>query len=127
MLSASLRWTGRPAYCRRRCRSPFRPSRPFLLATLRDSSAYSGWQRMNDTDSHSYRLSLGPVVRAARAWSLAAWPLAAGAGGGSDKPAGAADSVQPQVSHIETIEHEACKESGNRVEALDSNGDGKPD
>jgi hypothetical protein len=75
---------------------------------------------MNDTDSNFLRMSLGFVA-------LCAWPLAATACGGSDKPAVAADSLQPQVSHIETIEHEACKEAGNRVDALDTNGDGKPD
>jgi hypothetical protein len=76
---------------------------------------------MNDTDSNLPRLLVGLAVRA-----LVVWPVATAACG-SDKPAVAADSVQPQVSHIETIEHEACKESGHRVEALDTDGDGKPD
>ena len=76
---------------------------------------------MIDTDSNLPRLLLALATPAVCAWSLAA------AGCGSDKPAVAADSVQSQVVHIETIQHEACKESGNRVEALDTNGDGKPD
>jgi hypothetical protein len=29
--------------------------------------------------------------------------------------------------HVEKIQHEACKESGNRVDTLDTNGDGKAD
>ena len=36
-------------------------------------------------------------------------------------------SKLPEGVHSEAVEHEACNESGNRVEVLDANGDGKPD
>jgi len=82
---------------------------------------------MNDADSNRFQdllgLVSGPVARSR--W-IAACAMCA-ACGGSDKPAVAVDSMQPEVSHVETIQHEPCKESGNRVESLDTNGDGKPD
>jgi hypothetical protein len=45
---------------------------------------------------------------------------------GEDQASGVGTSKLPK-GHSETTEHEACNESGNRVEVLDSNGDGKPD
>jgi hypothetical protein len=43
------------------------------------------------------------------------------------KPASAADPNAPALVHPETLDHEACNESGNRVDALDTNNDGKAD
>jgi hypothetical protein len=47
--------------------------------------------------------------------------------GGSDKTSGVATAKLPEGSRSETVEHEGCTEGGNRVEVLDTNGDGKPD
>jgi hypothetical protein len=52
--------------------------------------------------------------------------LASGCGG-SEKASGVAQSTLPEGVHIETLDHEACSETGHRVESLDSNNDGKPD
>jgi hypothetical protein len=82
---------------------------------------------MNDTDSRKFRPLLGVAVRGLAYVGSCVAPLAAVACGGADKPAVAADSVQTQTAHVEKIQHEDCKESGNRVDSLDSNGDGKPD
>jgi len=82
---------------------------------------------MNDTDSRTFRPLLGVAARGLVCLGSCVAPLAAVACGGADKPAVAADSVQSQTVHVEKIQHEACKESGNRVDALDTNGDGKPD
>jgi hypothetical protein len=58
---------------------------------------------------------------------LAAAPLAVTACGGGDKSAsGVAAPKTPQDSQ-DTLKHEECDESGNRVEMLDTNNDGKPD
>jgi len=45
---------------------------------------------------------------------------------GEDQATGVGASKLPK-GHSESVEHEACNESGNRVEVLDANGDGKPD
>jgi hypothetical protein len=82
---------------------------------------------MNDTDSKAFRPLLGAGARAVSCVAALALPLALSGCGGADKPAVAADSVQSQTAHVEKIEHEPCKEGGNRVDALDTNGDGKPD
>lgn len=42
---------------------------------------------------------------------------------GGDK----SDAKAPESARAEALQHEDCSESGNRVEALDTNGDGKPD
>ena len=47
--------------------------------------------------------------------------------GGSEKASGVAQSTLPEGVHSETLDHEACNESGHRVETLDSNNDGKAD
>jgi hypothetical protein len=47
--------------------------------------------------------------------------------GGSEKTSGVAQSTLPEGVHSETLDHEACSESGHRVETLDSNNDGKAD
>jgi hypothetical protein len=44
----------------------------------------------------------------------------------SEEASGVGASKLPK-GHSESVEHEACNESGNRVEVLDANGDGKPD
>ena len=40
---------------------------------------------------------------------------------------GVSDSKLPSGVRGEDVEHEACSESGNKVQVLDANGDGKPD
>jgi hypothetical protein len=45
---------------------------------------------------------------------------------GEDQATGVGASKLPK-GHSESVEHEACNESGNRVEVLDADGDGKPD
>ena len=52
-------------------------------------------------------------------------PLVAAACG-SDKANGAGAKA-PSSARVETLVHEDCPESGNRVDALDTNGDGKAD
>ncbi len=47
--------------------------------------------------------------------------------GGSEKAGGVGAAKLPEGSRSETLEHEGCSETGNRVEVLDTNGDGKPD
>ena len=60
-----------------------------------------------------------------RALALAGSLLAAGvACGGSEK---AGDVKAPIASRSGTVTHESCGEAGGRVDALDTNGDGKPD
>jgi hypothetical protein len=49
--------------------------------------------------------------------------LASACGGSADGPA----AKGPEASHVETLQHEDCVESGNRVDLVDTNGDGKPD
>jgi hypothetical protein len=46
---------------------------------------------------------------------------------GEDQASGVGASKLPQGVRSESVEHEACNESGHRVEVLDANGDGKPD
>ncbi len=53
--------------------------------------------------------------------------LGAAAGCGSDGASGVANAKLPDGVRSETIEHESCDESGNKVEMLDANNDGKPD
>lgn len=66
-------------------------------------------------------------------WAWAAVSLVAAAGGGvgacsgEDQTAGVGTSKLPQGGRSESIDREACNESGNKVEVLDANGDGKPD
>jgi len=59
--------------------------------------------------------------------SCAAWACLAVVGCGGDGGSGVGASKLPQGVRTEAVEHEACSESGNRVEVLDANGDGKPD
>lgn len=46
---------------------------------------------------------------------------------GGDKDSAVAKSKLPEGVRSQAIEHEACNESGHRVEAVDVNNDGKPD
>jgi hypothetical protein len=59
--------------------------------------------------------------------ALAGGSVAIGVGCGSSNDSGVAAAKLPEGSHSEAVEHEACNESGNRVQVLDANGDGKPD
>src|SRR5580692_7986073 len=64
-------------------------------------------------------------------WVLAACvvlpsSLGYGTGCGGEEASGVGNSKLPE-GHSESVAHEACNESGNRVEVLDANGDGKPD
>jgi hypothetical protein len=43
---------------------------------------------------------------------------------GGDKPG---DAKAPESARAEALKHEDCPESGNHVDAVDTNGDGKPD
>jgi hypothetical protein len=56
----------------------------------------------------------------------AALSIASGCGGG-EKASGVAQSTLPEGLKSEALDHEACNESGHRVETLDTNNDGKPD
>jgi hypothetical protein len=51
-------------------------------------------------------------------------PLWAAACGGGAK---ASSAKSPETARAEALQHEDCSESGHRVDALDTNGDGKPD
>jgi hypothetical protein len=53
-------------------------------------------------------------------------PLWVAACGGADATGGAG-AKGPSAARIETLEHEDCPESGNRVDTVDTNADGKPD
>lgn len=46
---------------------------------------------------------------------------------GSGDATVATEAKLPTGAHTESIDHEACTESGNKVELLDTNNDGKPD
>ena len=52
--------------------------------------------------------------------------LAATACGAADKT-GSAGAKAPSSARVETLDHEDCAEAGHRVDALDTNGDGKAD
>lgn len=58
---------------------------------------------------------------------MGALALTAGAGCGGDGASGVANAKLPEGVRSQVIEHEACDESGNKVEMLDANNDGKPD
>lgn len=53
--------------------------------------------------------------------------VTAGAGCGGDTASGVANAKLPEGVRSQVIEHESCDESGNKVEMLDANNDGKPD
>jgi hypothetical protein len=60
--------------------------------------------------------------------SLLAVPLGVLAGACGGSPGGAAgDAKSPGTPSQTALTHEDCSESGNKVETLDTNGDGKPD
>jgi hypothetical protein len=59
--------------------------------------------------------------------SLALAVALAAACGGGDRMSGVGAAKLPSGARSETLDHEECNESGNRVEVLDTNGDGKPD
>ena len=53
--------------------------------------------------------------------------IALAVGCGSDNASGVASAKLPDGVRSQVIVHEACDESGNKVEMLDANNDGKPD
>ncbi len=59
--------------------------------------------------------------------ALAGTGVLAGLGCGSDAASGVANAKLPDGVRSQVIDHEACEESGNKVEMLDANNDGKPD
>jgi hypothetical protein len=72
-------------------------------------------------------------VRVGLPWGLIAGgaiavivPFAASACGGADKATGASAKA-PSSARAEALDHEDCSEAGRRVDAMDTNGDGKPD
>jgi hypothetical protein len=76
--------------------------------------------------SRAVRSSLvAPVVLMVSSLAVAGAVAAFGCGGG--EASGVAASKLPEGSRSEAVEHEACSESGHRVEVLDADGDGKPD
>jgi hypothetical protein len=58
---------------------------------------------------------------------LAGAGVSVSVGCGNDSASGTANAKLPAGVRSEVIEHEACDESGNKVEMLDANNDGKPD
>jgi hypothetical protein len=58
---------------------------------------------------------------------LAGAGMMAAAGCGNDGASGVANAKLPDGVRSQVIEHESCDESGNKVEMLDANNDGKPD
>lgn len=68
---------------------------------------------------------VGALTLALAGGSLAVAAVAAGCG--DDNASGVAKSKLPEGVRSQVIEHEACDESGNKVEMLDANNDGKPD
>jgi hypothetical protein len=66
-----------------------------------------------------------PILVAALAGAVVAAMTVFACGGGSDS--GTAGAKLPEGVRSTEVEHEACSEGGHRVEALDANGDGKPD
>jgi hypothetical protein len=54
-------------------------------------------------------------------------PFVAAACGGSGSGSATGPAKLPSGMRSQALDHEACDESGNRVETLDTNGDGKPD
>jgi hypothetical protein len=59
--------------------------------------------------------------------ALVASGAVGGLGGCSESSSGVANAKLPEGVRSQVIEHEACDESGNKVEMLDVNNDGKPD
>jgi hypothetical protein len=53
--------------------------------------------------------------------------VSAAVGCGNDSASGVANAKLPDGVRSQVIEHEPCDESGNKVEMLDANNDGKPD
>jgi hypothetical protein len=72
------------------------------------------------------RMPTLPLILIAATAGGGALTLALGCGG-SEKTSGVAQSTLPEGVHSETLDHEACSESGHRVETLDTNNDGKAD
>ena len=78
---------------------------------------------------HSFVMGVRFVRRGFGSWTIVALGLGplAYACSGPDKPAAVSPGTGLTTRRSETIEHQACDVSGSHVEALDTNGDGKPD
>ena len=76
--------------------------------------------------SAAARVAVAPsLIGSAALLYFALFLCLVGACGSSESGVGSAKL--PEGTHSEGIEHESCNETGNRVEVLDANGDGKPD
>ncbi len=75
---------------------------------------------------HARSSYFGGWIHLAAGVGLASAALAAAACGHGQQVASGGSRL-PQGAHSETVEHEACSESGHYVEPLDTNGDAKPD
>ncbi len=86
-------------------------------------------------ESRSLPFMTLPVTRSSRrgfasvaiAAAVAMAAIVAGCGDSAKKPANPGDAKAPVEVRSITVDHEACAEGGNRVEAYDADGDGKPD
>ncbi len=72
-------------------------------------------------------MAYGTWKVSAVALGLAGAGVLAAVGCGGGESSGVSDAKLPNGSRSQVIEHEACNESGNKVELLDANNDGKPD
>jgi hypothetical protein len=77
---------------------------------------------MNETRLTPSWLPGGSLMVLPAVFTLAIFAALAACGGDKGAEAKAPESARP-----EALKHEECSESGNRVELLDTNGDGKPD
>lgn len=74
--------------------------------------------------AYSVKSKLAPKVLMACGLTGVGLLVAFGCGGGAS---GVSDAKLPNGVRSSAIEHEACDESGNKVDVLDANNDGKPD
>ena len=72
-------------------------------------------------------MAYGMLKAGVVALALAGTSVLAGLGCGGDAASGVANAKLPDGVRSQVIDHEACDESGNKVEMLDANNDGKPD
>ena len=82
------------------------------------------WARERDPMAYGF-LKVGALTLSLAGMGTLAVTGAAGCG--SDNNSGVANAKLPNGVRSQVIEHEACDESGNKVEMLDANNDGKPD
>ena len=82
-----------------------------------------GWARERDPMAYGF-LKVGVLTLSLAGMGTLAVTGAVGCGDGNS---GVANAKLPEGVRSQAIEHEACDESGNKVEMLDANNDGKPD